>query len=93
MSSTITENPAASARPAGAIRDVRAALLRDFIFEALEPVARENDAALLCLQNDDDVGARYHLKRVVARVKVAASTVRNLEALTCRTGGEKELAL
>ncbi len=38
-------------------------------------------------QNDDDAGARYHLKRVVECVKAAASTFRELEALIGRTGG------
>jgi hypothetical protein len=61
-------------------RDVRASLMRDFIFEALEPVERDSAAVRLCLANDDDVGARYHLKRVVECVKAAAATFR--EALT-----------
>jgi len=62
--------------------DVRASLMRDFVFEALEPVERDSAAARLCLTNDDDVGARYHLKRVVECVKAAAATFRELEALT-----------
>jgi hypothetical protein len=60
---------------------VRASLLRDFIFEALGPVERDSAAARLCLTNDDDVGARYHLKRVVECVKASAATFKELEAL------------
>jgi hypothetical protein len=51
------------------IREVRAALLRDFVFEALAPVESDSAAARLCLRNDDDIGARYHLKRIVECVK------------------------
>jgi hypothetical protein len=39
---------------------VRADLLRDAIFEMLEPVEHDSAAARHCLSNDD-VGARYHL--------------------------------
>jgi hypothetical protein len=62
-------------------RDARAALLRDFIFEAMGPVERDSAAARLCLQNDDDAGTKYHLKRVVECVKAVAATFRELEAL------------
>jgi hypothetical protein len=68
------------------IRAARAALLRDFVFEALAPVERDSTAVRLCLQNDDDAGARYHLKRVVESVKAAASMFRELEALIGRAG-------
>jgi hypothetical protein len=67
---------------------VRASLLRDFIFEALEPVERDSAAARLCLSNNDDVGAKYHLKRVVECVKAAVATFKELEALL----GEREAA-
>jgi hypothetical protein len=43
------------------IRDARAGLSRDFIFEALAPVESDAPATRLCLKNDDDAGARYHL--------------------------------
>jgi hypothetical protein len=66
------------------IRDARAGLLRDFVFEALAPVESDAPATRLCLKNDDDAGARYHLKRVVECVKAAASTFRELEALVGR---------
>jgi hypothetical protein len=70
-------------------RDVRVSLLRDFIYEAMEPVERDSAAARLCLANDDDVGARYHLKRVVECVKASAATFKELEALL---GGPREAA-
>ena len=63
------------------IRAERAALLRDFIRETLSPVERDARAARLCLRNDDDAGARYHLKRVVVGVKAAASTFAELQEL------------
>ena len=66
------------------VRSVRAALLRDFVYEAMEPVENDSAAARLCLRHDDDVGARYHIKRVVECVKAAASTFRELESLTGR---------
>jgi hypothetical protein len=40
------------------IRDARAGLLRDFMFEALAPVESDAPAIRLCLKNDDDAGAR-----------------------------------
>ena len=61
--------------------EVRAPLLRDFIFEVLAPVETDSAAARLCLQNDDDTGARYHLKRAVECVRAAAATFRELETL------------
>jgi hypothetical protein len=63
------------------VRQVRASLLRDFVFDVLAPVESDSAAARLCLKNDDDAGARCHLKRVVENVKAAASTFRELEAL------------
>jgi len=75
--------PIGGARQAACHHDdidvVRANLLRDFIYESLAPVERDAAAARLCLGNDDDVGARYHLKRVVECVKAAAATFRELE--------------
>lgn len=66
------------------VRDVRAALMRDFVFEALAPVESDSAAVRLCLTNDDNSGARYHLKRVVECVKSAAATFNELESLTGR---------
>jgi hypothetical protein len=68
------------------VRDARAALLRDFVFEALAPVESDAAAARLCLKSDDDAGARYHLKRIVECVKASASTFRELESLIGRQG-------
>jgi hypothetical protein len=73
-------------------RDVRAGLLRDFIYEALEPVEHDCVAARACLRNDDDVGAKYHLKRVVECVKAATATFRELEALTSDHSARSERA-
>ena len=69
-------------------RDVRAFLMREFVFDALAPVERDSEAARLCLENEDDVGAHYHLKRVVESVKAAAATFKELQALL----GEREAA-
>ena len=69
------------------VADARASLLRDFVFEALAPVECDAAAARLCLRNDDDAGARYHLKRVAECVEAAVSTFRELEALIGRIGG------
>jgi hypothetical protein len=62
-------------------RDARAFLMREFIFGALAPVEHDSEAARRCLQNEDDVGAKYHLKRVVECVKAAAATFNELEGL------------
>lgn len=75
--------------PTEAAQDVgtaRAALLRDFVFEAMAPVESDSAAVRLCLKHDDDAGARYHLRRVVECVKAAASTFRELESLNGRGG-------
>jgi hypothetical protein len=68
------------------VGNVRAALLRDFVFEALAPVESDAAAVRLCLKHDDDAGARYHLKRAIECIKAAASTFRELESLTGRGG-------
>jgi hypothetical protein len=73
------------AAPAADLRDAQAALLRDFVFEALYPVERDSAAARHCLENDDDAGARYHIKRVVECVKAAAASFRELETLKSET--------
>ena len=58
--------PAADAVAASpSLAAVRASLLRDFIYEALEPVEHDCVAARACLRNDDDAGTKYHLKRIV----------------------------
>ena len=63
------------------VREVGASLLCDFVFEAMAPVEADSAAVRLSLKNDDDAGARYHLKRVVECVRAAACTFRELEAL------------
>lgn len=68
------------------VLDERAALLRGFVFEAMATVEGDSAAVRLCLKNDGDAGARYHLKRVVGCVKAAASTSREIEALIGRAG-------
>jgi hypothetical protein len=79
-----SEHTQASAKTQGneTVSDVRAALLRDFVFEALAPLESDAAAARLSLKNDDDAGARYHLKRVVECVESAAATFRELETVT-----------
>jgi hypothetical protein len=66
--------------------------MREFVFEAMAPVERDSEAARLCLENEDDVGAHYHLKRVVECVKAAAATFRELEALTSDNSAASERA-
>lgn len=70
------------------IDDVRADLLRDFIFEALAPVELDAGAARLCLRGNDDTAVRYHLRRLVECVKAAAKTFRELEAVTASGVGQ-----
>src|SRR5580698_8335186 len=83
-----TRSAPSSHRPTPAhlqdIRAERAALLRDFIGEALEPVERDVLAARLCLRNDDDAGARYHFKRIIACIKAAAPTFGELQEVVGR---------
>ena len=71
------------------IQAVRTGLLRDYVFEALGPVECDVGSARLCLRNDDDAGAKYHLKRVVECVKSAALTFNELEALKHEKPGAK----
>ena len=59
--------------------------IRDGVFAVLTPVSNDATCACLCLRNNDDRGARYHLERVVNAVKLAASAFRQLESLTGRT--------
>ena len=73
--------PLAAQAPLAEAKAVQVELLRDFVFEMLWPIECDAGAGRLCLANDDDVGARYHLKRVVECVKAAAKTFRELEDL------------
>ena len=74
--------------PAGDVREIRTALLRDFAYEALGPAEIDVAAARLCLRGDDDTGARYHFRRAVAAVRAAAETFRELEALRSDGGAQ-----
>jgi hypothetical protein len=58
----------------------RKALLRDFIAEALTPAANDLNACLLALDNDDDVAAVYHFRRLVIASKHAAHGFRDMAA-------------
>jgi hypothetical protein len=71
----------ASAQSGEGVRDARAALLRDFVYEALAPVEHDAAAARHSLATDDDRGTEYHLRRIITSVKAAASTFNELEAL------------
>jgi hypothetical protein len=58
----------------------RKALVRDFLGEALAPAARELDSAMMSLENDDDQGASYHFRRLVAAIKHAALGFQDLSS-------------
>jgi hypothetical protein len=58
----------------------RKANVRDFIYEALGPAARDLEAVFLALQNNDDTAAIYHFRRVIAGVKSAAGAFKELGA-------------
>ena len=58
----------------------RKTLIRDFIAEALTSAARDLDAALLSVENDDDVGTVHHFRRLLAAVKHAAQGYKELAA-------------
>jgi hypothetical protein len=73
-----------TAPPPSDVREARIYLLRDFVYDALSPVANDFEAVRLCLCNDDDLGARYHLNRAIKCVRAAAATFRELEALNAK---------
>ena len=56
----------------------RKALIRDFLFEALELARNDLDAVFLALDNSDDVAGRYHFRRLIAGIKPAAQGFREL---------------
>jgi hypothetical protein len=64
-----------------AVRDVRIRLARDDIYDALGPVSRHSEAAILCLELDDDEGLEHHLRRVVGGVRKAAQKYQELQVL------------
>jgi hypothetical protein len=63
------------------LRDVRVRLARDDLYDALRPVPRHAQAALLSLEEDDDVGALHHLTIVIDGVRKAALRRRDLQVL------------
>jgi hypothetical protein len=81
MAAPVMTTAAKPTQPAENAREECAHLLRGFVFEVLGPVGNDSDAARSSLANNDDVGARYHLQRVVSSVKAAAATFRELEEL------------
>jgi hypothetical protein len=63
------------------VRDVRIRLARNDIYDALCPVSRHAEAALLCLELEDDAGLEHHLGRIVGDVRKAAQKHKELRAL------------
>jgi hypothetical protein len=55
-----------------AVRDVRIRLARGDIYNALGPVSRHSEAALICLELEDDEGLEHHSRHVVDDVRRAA---------------------
>jgi len=64
-----------------AVRDARIRLARNDIYDALGPVSRHSEAALLCLELDDDEGLKHHLRRVVEGVRKAGQKHKELGGL------------
>jgi hypothetical protein len=58
----------------------RRSLIRDFICEALDPAGNDLDSCIASLANDDDVGAAYHLRRVIISLKAASLAFKGLAA-------------
>ena len=72
------------ASPSGlsvAVRECRKRAALDDIWRALSPVSRDAEAALLCIENDDDYGLQHHLGRIVGDVRKAAMKHKELRAL------------
>src|ERR1700733_11623957 len=67
-----------------AVRDVRIRLARNDIYDALCPVSRHSEAALLSLELDDDEGVEHHLRHIVDGIRSAALRYRELKALLSR---------
>jgi hypothetical protein len=94
----LQQNPTAAQEPVDrrtstsglsvSVRDVRIRLARNDIYDALCPVSRHAEAALLCLDLDDDVGLQHHLGRVVDGVRKAGAKHKELKALLLAPGGE-----
>jgi hypothetical protein len=69
-----------------AVRDVRIRCSRNDIYDALCPVSRHAEAALLCIEANDDDGLEHHLRRVVDDVRKAAQKHKELRALLSEPG-------
>jgi hypothetical protein len=94
----LQQNPTAAQEPVDrrtstsglsvSVRDVRIRLARNDIYDALCPIARDSEAALLCIENDDNEGLRHHLARVVDGVRKAGAKHKELRALLSEPGRE-----
>ena len=69
-----------------AVRDARIRLALDDIWHSLCPVSRHSEAALLCIEANDDDGLEHHLRRVVDDVRKAAQKHKELRALLAEPG-------
>jgi hypothetical protein len=69
-----------------AVRDVRIRCSRNDIYDAVCPVSRHAEAALLCIEANDDDGLEHHLRRVVDDVRKAAQKHKELRALLAEPG-------
>jgi hypothetical protein len=72
------------------VRDVRIRLARNDIYDALCPVSRHAEAALLCIEADDDDGLVHHLRRVVDDVRKAAQKHKELRTLLAQPGQTRQ---
>jgi hypothetical protein len=62
-----------------AVRECRRRVALDDIWQALSPVSRHSDAAMLCLELEDIDGLNHHLGRVVDGVRTAAKKFAELK--------------
>jgi hypothetical protein len=72
------------------VRDVRIRLARNDIYDTLCPVSRHAEAALLCIEADDDEGLVHHLRRVVDDVRKAAQKHKELRTLFAQPGQARQ---
>jgi hypothetical protein len=64
-----------------AVRECRSRAARRDIWGALAPVSRHAEAALLCLELEDDAGLAHHLQHIFDGVRTAAQKNRDLQSL------------
>jgi hypothetical protein len=62
-----------------AVRECRRRVALDDIWQALSPVSRHSEAAMLCLELEDIEGLNHHLQRVVDGVRAAAKKFAELK--------------